>query len=201
VTAILFSGNSRIPPIPCSVAHPGVASVGYTCHMAVMHWAQMTLGASQTQANEIVAVFTRVHCPGCKGAGPHGSVSPTAYGSHFCRIAKEIPSGAELHGKVAVGDVLITDHPSMPMHSMVVDEKRGADHITIRGFNNWGTLGTGQHSQYDPVSRNITKHWKNAADGKFGQNGVPLYVVKYDDFMRASQLLRQEVARTASLRR
>lgn len=202
MTAIVFSRNSKIPPNPCRVTHPGGGPVGYTCHMAAMHWAQMTLGASQALANEIVSVFARLHCPGCKGVGPHGSVSPAAYGGHFCRVARPIPSLAQLHPLVDVGDVLITEHPSQPMHSMVVRQKQGPNHITIRGFNNYGTLGTGLRDQYDPESHNITqqKYWFNAGAGRFGLVGVPLYVVKHADFMRASVLLRQEAARTAVLR-
>ena len=122
---------------------------------------------------------------------------PGAYGKHFCRIARQIPNRDHLYSMVNVGDILFTGHFTSPVHTMVVRQKRGKDHITVRGFNNSGTLGTGQRDRYDPVSHNITKdkYWKAA--GKFGIIGEPLFVVKHDHFMAASRLLRDEVARTA----
>jgi hypothetical protein len=161
--------------------------------MAAMHWAQMALGSSQGDANRIVGAFARLHCPGCKGGGPHGSVQPSAYGQTFCQNAVRIRDRVSLHGSVEVGDVLITEHWSMPMHTMIVRQKRGIDHVTVRGFNNYGTLGTGTRDRYDPVSHNITKDkfW-SAVGGGFGRAGVPipLWVVKNAQFMQASRMLR-----------
>lgn len=202
MTAHRLSQLSKTPPNPWHADHAGMP-VGYTCHMAAMHWAQMALGASQQEANGIVTVFNRLYCPGCMGTGPHGSMSPTHYGRHFCRTARRIPNRNALAGMVAVGDILITGQYQWPMHTMVVRQKRRPDHITIRGFNNLGTLGTGERDRYDPTSHNITrdKYWANAATGSFGNGAAPLYVVKHADFMHASRLLRAEVARTAPLRR
>ncbi len=202
MSAQVLSRLSKTAPNPWHVDHGAGIRVGYTCHMAAMHWAQMALGSTQQHANEIVGVFTKLYCPGCKGTGPHGSVSPTDYGKHFCHTARLIPNRNQLHGMVNVGDILITGASQWPMHTMVVRQKRGPDHITVRGFNNLGTLGTGQRDRYDPVSHNITKdkYWRNPATGTFGNGAAPLYVVRHADFMAASRRLRDEVARTARLR-
>ncbi|PTV95409.1 hypothetical protein C8J27_10444 [Rhodobacter aestuarii] len=203
MTALAFSRLSKIAPDPWHVAHPGAGNIGYTCHMAAMHWAQMALGASQMRANEIVGVFTRLHCPGCKanGSGVHTSVSTTAYGHLFCRRAVLIPDRNSLHGMVEVGDVLIAGLAAWPMHTMVLRQKRGAGHITVRGFNNLGTLGTGERDRYDPVSHNITqdKYWKDPAAGLFGRSAAPLCVVRHADFMEASRMLRDEAMRTGAV--
>lgn len=202
MTALALSRMSKIAPDPWHADHGGGIRVGYTCHMAGMHWAQMVLGATQAQANEIVTVFNKLYCPGCKGTGPHGSVSPTDYGMHFCRTAQRVPNKAALAGMVNVGDILITGQHQWPMHTLVVRQVRGPDHVTVRGFNNFGTLGTGQRDRYDPVSHNITqdKFWSNAATGLFGHGAAPLFVVPHADYMGASQRLRIEFQRTARLR-
>jgi len=198
MTGTNFSRLSKIPPQPWQVDHGGGINVGYTCHMAAMHWAQMALGSSQTDANRIVGAFARLHCPGCKGRGPHGSVLPSAYGNTFCRNAVPISDRASLYKNVQVGDVLITGHHRMPMHTMIVRQKRGEGHITVRGFNNFGTLGTGIRDHYDPKSHNIAKdkYW-GARDGGFGRVGVPipLWVVPHNHFMQASRMLRHHVGK------
>jgi hypothetical protein len=163
--------------------------------MAAMHWAQMALGKTQQEANRIVGDFARANCPGCRGQGPHGSVGPAVYGAHFCTTARPVPNQQALYGMVAVGDVLITEHPSRPMHTMIVRRKTSPNDITIRGFNNFGTLGTGVRDQYDPVSHNIMqdKYWHNPAAGRFGLVGVPLYVVGSTAFLTQSRGLARLV--------
>ena len=195
MSGLELSRMSKVPPEPWKVDHgERGGQVGYTCHMAAMHWAQMVLGSDQQGANRIVGAFAKAHCPGCTGKGPHGSVSPSAYGKRFCSSAQQIPDLASLYDMVDVGDVLITDNPSWPAHTMILRQKRRRDHVTVRGFNNHGTLGTGTRDRYDPVSHNITqdKYWFNADQGKFGKVGVRLYVIRHDSFMAASRALRIE---------
>jgi hypothetical protein len=189
-----LSRTSKIPPDPWHVEHGGTFKPGYTCHMAALHWAQMMLGSNQRGANRIVGAFAKEHCPGCTGNGLHGSLSPSAYGKLFCQEAQLIPTADDLYDLVDVGDVLITGDPKWPAHTMILRQKRGRDHVTIRGFNNHGTLGTGIRDRYDPVSHNITqrKYWRDAAAGKFGSIGVPLFVISYDRFITASSLLRNK---------
>jgi hypothetical protein len=197
MTRLDLSRLSKVPPEPHSVIHIAgkhVFDVGYTCHMAAMHWAAMALGHSQKKANEIVSGFTKKSCRGCLGNGNHASVSPSEYGKAFCSTGTRIANKNALHDMVDVGDVLVTGHPSMPMHTMVLRQKRGEDHITVRGFNNFGTLGTGVRDHYDPVSHNIAqdKYWKNSDQSLFGQIGEPLYLVKHDSFIAAIRQVSQK---------
>jgi hypothetical protein len=194
MSGLELSRMSKIPPQPCTVDHgAGGGQVGYTCHMAAMHWAQMVLGSDQQRANRAVGDFAKSFCPGCKGNGPHGSVSPYEYGRHFCVTAQPVASRAALYNMAEVGDVLVTEHPSRPMHTMIVRQKRGNDHLTVRGFNNFGTLGTGVRDRYDPLSHNIAqdKYWVDPDRGLFGLGGVPLFLVKNVSFMTASRGLRR----------
>jgi hypothetical protein len=190
-----LSDMSKIPPQPNTVNHPGGAAVGYTCHMAAMHWAQMALGKPQQEANRVVGEFARANCPGCRGQGPHGSILPRVYGELFCSSARLVPNRQWLFGMVAVGDVLITEHPSMPMHTMVVRRRTGPNEVTIRGFNNTGTLNTGVRDQYDPVSHNIMKdkYWRDPNAGRFGVVGVPVYVISSTTFLSQSRGLARLV--------
>lgn len=193
MSALAFSRASKIAPIPDVVNHGDRMDVKYTCHMAVMHWMCMALGDTQAQANKIVSGFAKAHCPSCKsGAANHSSINAGEYGRALCAgPAQPIASAVDLTGAVSAGDVLVTGNPNYPMHSMVVRQNHGADHVTIRGFNNFGTLGTGQFLAYDPVSRNITKdkYWPGGP-GRFGNTGNPLYVVPYAHFARGMNILR-----------
>jgi hypothetical protein len=185
--ALELSRISKIPPDPWHVQH-GRMAVGYTCHMAVLHWALMALGRTQVDANAAIGDFVKRTCHGCRfGTGKHDSIDPDLYGQTFCFGAYQIPNANILSAMVDVGDILITERPNSPMHSMVLRQKRGPNHITVRGFNNYGTLGTGVASRYDDESHNITNHkyWRDPDKGRFGQYGVPLYVVKHNYFMSA----------------
>lgn len=187
-----LSRASKIPPSPWTVDHPNGDKRGYTCHMAVIHWALISVGYPQNRSNEILGAFARANCPGCKGAGPHGSLAPRAYGIMFCGPAQRIPSRDALFNMVEVGDVLITGNSIWPSHSMVLRQKRARDHITIRGFNNHGTLGTGIRDQYDPVSHNITqdKYWVNPQAGSFGHMApIDLNVIPHNIFIGQVQAL------------
>jgi hypothetical protein len=180
--------HAMTAPNPDKVIHRGVPHV-YTCHMAVMHWALMALGKTQEEANRVVGVFVVRGCPGCNNRGPHGSVDQAQYG-YFCRGAIRIRNRRELFNSAAVGDILITQSPSMPMHSMVITRKENEGNVEIRGFNNTGTLGTGTALSYDGESRNVAldEHWLQEEQGLFRQ-GAPLHVVKNADFMRSIRVL------------
>lgn len=188
-----LSRYSKTAPMPSTVQHEGGFVLGYTCHMAAIHWALMTLGKSQPEANRIVSELARAKCPGCTGNGQHTSLSSLEYGLLFCRTARRIPSRDALHDMVAVGDVLITEHPQRPAHSMIVRQNSRPEHITVRGFNNTGTLGTGVHLQYDDVSHNIAKakYWRDSECGAFGLNGVELHVVESEIFLSIARGLRR----------
>ncbi len=189
-----LSRHSKTPPAPATVTHGGF-ELPYTCHMAAIHWAMMTLGKSQQEANRIVGGLTRRGCPGCIGNGQHTSLSALEYGNLFCCTATLIPNRGALHGMVEVGDVLITAHPGRPTHSMIVRQNRRPDHITVRGFNNTGTLGTGAHLEYDDVSHNISKHkyWHNPGNGEFGLTGNALYVIRAEAFLSIARAVSRLV--------
>jgi hypothetical protein len=151
----------------------------------------MDQGCNQAQANQRVTALTKATCPGCTTGGPHTSIAAHRYGEIFCHTA-QVVSRIQLHAVLHPGDVLITGHPSLPNHSMVVRQVRGANHVTVRGYNNIGTLGTGTLLEYDNSSHNITqdKYW--AGPTMFGVNapGIPLYVVSYAQY---SQTIRNSM--------
>src|SRR5206468_2046756 len=133
-------------------------------------------------------------CIPCVNNNPdlrHGSISPQWYGTNFCGGAQRILNRAALYNAVAVGDVVIIPNPNFPTHTMVVVSKStnwfGYHYVYIRGFNNIGTLGTGQRDQYDNSDRDIdvSKYWHRAPDGNgqvLGQGaatGGKLYVIPY----------------------
>jgi hypothetical protein len=185
-----LSRMSKIAPNPDFAIHSTAGMVVYTCHMAALHWAFMALGRDHYIANLLVTAIAQADCRGCQGGGAnHSSISADTYGAAFCLNARQIPNRNALSGMVQPGDLLITNHPRQPMHSMIVRQNQGADHVTVKGFNNTGTLGTGMRLKYDPVSHNITKdkYWINAAAGKFGHTGDALWVVQSADFLRAAR--------------
>ncbi|MCO6382729.1 hypothetical protein [Oceanicola sp. 502str15] len=175
------------PPTPATVPHLGVEPVSYNCHMAVMHWAFMALGKSHGQANARVAQLAVNNCDACNGKGArHATLPNSLYGTMFCSAARRIPGRDQLFAMASAGDVLITGAPSYPSHSMVVRQSKSNDHVTIRGFNNFGTIGTGEVLQYDPVSHNITKE-KYWPGGSFGNHGSALWVISHAAYMVKAQ--------------
>ena len=205
MTAQLLSTLCMTAPDPCEVLHGEAGALGYTCHMAAMHWAFMAIGKTGTEANALVGEFSLSTCSRCtEGSGQHATLDPKAYGKALCKTAQRIPSRDQLADMVEAGDILITDGKPWPAHTMVVatavrlkptahrmfpikKSDKPTDCVMIRGLNNTGTLGTGVHGRYDPFSHDITedKFWRNPDSGKFGRAGVDLLVVKYNDFMTA----------------
>jgi len=190
MSALEFSRLSKVSPNPHTTNCGNGGDTSYTCHSAVLHWAYMDHGCSQIEANQRVTALTRATCPGCKTPGmPHSSIVAHRYGEMFCHTAVRVYRNS-LHTSCQPGDVLITGHPTLPNHSMVVRQVRGPNHVTIRGFNNIGTLGTGNLLQYDNSSHNITqdKYW--ASPGLFGANtpGIELYRIPYINY--SSQVAR-----------
>lgn len=76
-----------------------------------------------------------------------------------------------------VGTILLTPDPRAPMHTMLLDSQVGG-HTYIRGFNNFGTLGTGVANQDDPTPRDLhgatPQAWQHA--------GVPSYWKANNEF-------------------
>ncbi len=190
MSALDFSRLSKIPPNPHTTACGGAGNNSYTCHSAVLHWAYMDQGCTQIQANQRVTALTRALCPGCRAPGmPHSSIVASSYGKMFCHTGVRVNKDF-LHTSCQPGDVLITGDPAFPNHSMVVRQVRGPNHVTVRGFNNIGTLGTGNLLQYDDSSHNITKDKYWASPTMFGAHapGIPLYRISYVNY--SSQIVR-----------
>jgi len=177
--------------------------------MAVMHWAFLDLGDSHAQAAGRVNAIKSTVCQGCTaGHHVHGSIAPAWYRDHFCGGAVAIPNRAALYDAVDVGDVLVTPG-AMPMHSMVVVDKTigcfGHQYVYVRGFNNVGTLGTGQYLQYDNANRDIDRDsfWRAAPPQippvagleVFGHGGSPLFVVPYANYTANAVVIRNRCAR------
>jgi len=141
-----------------------VLHIDYTCHLATMHWAFMDLGDTDALANAKVAAVSRSQCHGCAGAGlgGHPGLPSVWYAARFCGGSTAIPNRAALHGAVSVGDVLVVRKNDV-VHSMVVVRKSliGPHRVYIRGFNNFGTLGTGPGNGYDNQDRDIdaARYW------------------------------------------
>ena len=182
-----LSNLSKTPPNPYHTAHISSAPTVYTCHAAALHWAFMDQGLTQPEANQKVTTLTQMYCPACNApnqGGPHSSIPASKYGPMFCSNAVKITRNSLTD--LEPGDILITGHHKAPNHSMIVRRNKRAGETTVRGFNNFGTLGTGRLLEYDPFSRNITqdKYWKkdDAGSDTFGVIPEALYRVTYQDY-------------------
>lgn len=202
MSAVTFANHTKTAPNPDSTSHPAFPSIRYTCHAAALHWAFMELGDNQATANARVEAINKATCIGCStGGNQHSGISHTWYGNHMIAPTApvQIPNKAALMGAVAIGDVLITNAPQYPTHSMVVVGKQNlfvAKFVYVRGFNNTGTLGTGPHLQYDNADRDIHKDslWHNLAGQiKFGTShstGSALYCVSYANYIAQATTIR-----------
>ena len=214
MTALTFADHAKHAPIPATTPHLNVVwQTDYTCHMAVMHWAFMDLGDLDAAASGRVNAINATVCLGCLGQhDQHGSIAPTWYGENFCTGAFGIPNREALFAAVDVGDVLITSDPGRPMHSMVVVETStgcfGHNYVYVRGFNNVGTLGTGERLRYDNANRDIDRacFWRAAppqvppvpGQEVFGNGGASLAVIPYATYMARATALRNRCAQAGN---
>lgn len=213
MTNLTFATHSKSAPVPGTTPHLGDGgTTPYTCHMAVMHWAFRDLGDTHAQAAGCVSAINESECLACTGNHAwHSSIPSAWYGANFCQGAIAIPNRAALFGAVDVGDVLIVP-AGMPMHSMVVVATTtgcfGHKYVYVRGFNNVGTLGTGQHLQYDNANRDIDRatFWRAAPPQLppvpdlevFGNGGSPLFVVPYAAYMAQALVIRNRCAQAGN---
>jgi hypothetical protein len=203
-----FAALARTAPNPSQTTHavarpaPQFLQVDYTCHMAAMHWAFMDLGDNGADANVKLKAINVAGCPGCGDppAPAHVSILHTWYGWRFCRGADRVATRAALYAAVDVGDVVIVGEPRAPAHTMVVVGKSSGPEgqcVYIRGFNNYGTLGTGAFGRYDAADRDINRDdfWHGAAGGPqvFGRAGStsgPLHVIPYEAYSLRAAIVR-----------
>ena len=137
----------------------------------------------------------------------HPSIGSQWYGNNMCGGTVAIANRAALYAAVAVGDVLILPSPNLPQHSLVVVSKSswfGHQFVYVRGFNNHGTLGTGQQNAYDDGDRDIdvARYWHNSpvaplvdavVNQHFGQAynaGGPLLRIPYATYSQSAATLR-----------
>ena len=222
-----FATYSKSCPNPRSVNHTdGGGSPSYICHMAVMHWAFMDLGDNEATANARIQAIIQAKCHSCAavaavaaggagGAGgvvvglPHGTINHEWYGANFCGHHGNtmIADRESLYAAANIGDVIITNHPNRPAHSMVVVGKNsslGQKHVDVRGFNNFGTLGTGTQNEYDNGDRNIyqSKYWHRfGSETRFGMgfaNGAWLWIVPYTNYLTRAAVVRNNCNNAAA---
>jgi hypothetical protein len=96
-------------------------------------------------------------------------------------------SRSTLAGLVEAGDLLFVGSPNLINHSLVAVENANGV-VSVRGFNNTATLGTGLPYQYDDEDREVLpgppragfEIW-HSGGSRFGLSpGSPLYRVKYE---------------------
>ena len=126
-----------------------------TCHMAAIYWAFRAAGKTEKESRSALKAITRSVCPGCLGTHyQHGSLQSAEYGQLFCTTA------VAMNATCMVGDVVIMPTAQMPMHSMVIVEKRvNPARVMIRGFNNHNTfldsVPQPPYMRYDSVTRDL----------------------------------------------
>jgi hypothetical protein len=177
--AMALNDTAMSAPI---ITGSGLTFHPYNCHMAVIHWALVTLGHGDQVAQAAVQKLTGKNCKDCYGLGKclqRSALDERVYAAIFCKKVTSIGSKPSAQD-VELGDVILVPDPKNPMHSMVVVEKSNDDRIGIRGFNNIGTfIGTdAPYARYDSVTR-----WLD--DRTIPEREV--YRVKQMDFLFAAQ--------------
>ena len=175
----------------------------YTCHMSALYWAFRDLGDSGPEAAARIEEIAKFNCNGCQTRPKpgvminHSSIPHPWYGQKLCFGALPVVDAQDLMNYAEVGDVILVGAPQRPMHSMVVvNAPAPGQPVSIRGFNNTNTLGTGTHLQYDNADRviappGVPNYWHLAESGKtvFGlsaSSGGPAYRLDYDTFVTAN---------------
>jgi hypothetical protein len=174
--------------------------------MAALYWAFQDLGdPAQTAAARIEAIAT-AKCNGCQTRPApgllvtHASIPHAWYGQQLCAGAVPVADAVALRAYADQGDVILVGAPQYPMHSMVVVNAPGPGQpVNIRGFNNFATLGTGVHLQYDNADRDISvaNYWHAGPPLHFGQahsTGGPPFRVQFDTFMNNATAVRGRFA-------
>jgi hypothetical protein len=151
---------------------------GYNCHGAAIYWAARANGLAQDRA---YALYSRIaeHYNGQLGNNnATASILSGGYGDTFCRVGVKLTTPALNPAEYSVGDVIFTEHPSHPMHSMiVVAVSVPLNKIEVRGYNNNATFSTDNplppRDAYDNHTRSLaTRVYQN----------VPLYRIPENTF-------------------
>jgi hypothetical protein len=201
-TAAGFATQSKTGPIDIIQMIDDMPH-GFTCHMAAMYWIFRDAGDTADVANERLKAILAATCEGCvHGHHVHLSLKHEWYSNNMCGGAVAIADRASMSTDVQVGDVLLVGDTHAPAHSMVVVGKRERPRKRryIRGFNNKGTLDTGQKDRYDNNDRDIDKDkfWHEQTAGvtvttRFGLSysaGGPLHRIPYATYLESANAVR-----------
>jgi hypothetical protein len=157
---------------------PGNGPRGYNCHGAAIYWASRVNGLAQDRAYALYSRIAEYYNGRLGNDNATASIVSGGYGDAFCRVGMKLTTPALNPVEYTVGDVIFTEHPSSPMHSMIVVAVSVAQNtIEVRGYNNNGTfvLDNPQppRDAYDNYTRNLaTRVYTN----------VPLYRIPGNTF-------------------
>jgi len=164
------------------------------CHAAVLYWMFRDFGDARNVALAKLRAISEKVCP-THAVPMHVSMPAQWFGRQLYVIYHQIAGRAQLATHVNVGDVLVTCHPSLPNHSMVVTTHRYTTfhrNTHVRGFNNQGTFGRGAPlNAYDRRERHCDTNamWHVNRFG-YAAPGNDLYRVDFDDYVACAQMLR-----------
>jgi hypothetical protein len=157
---------------------PGNGQRGYNCHGAAIYWAARANGLAQDRA---YALYNRIAEYYNVRLGNHNattSILSGGYGETFCGVGVKLTTPALNPAEYSVGDVIFTEHPSHPMHSMIVVAVSIAQNtIDVRGYNNNGTFLL---DNPQPPKDAYDNHTRNLATRVYPD--VPLYRIPGDTF-------------------
>lgn len=184
-----FALMSREP-----ISEADLAPHNTRCHAAVLYWMFRDFGDARNVALEKLRAISEATCPN-HAANMHVSIPAQWFGRQLYIIYHKIANRSQLETHVNVGDVLVTNHPSLPNHSMVVVKHRYTKYhrnTNIRGFNNHGTFGAkAPLNAYDRNERHcdIGRMWHG---NRFGHAapGNDLYRIKFLDYMQCASAIR-----------
>jgi len=172
MSAISFANKTLVCP-PSNIKN---------CHEAVLYWLLKDEG--KPQPNKLLdEIREQVNPAHLKKSSIFGE-----WFKHFYNVGTRLRSRVELRNSARVGDVLVVGPLRMPVHSMVVVSRRSQTvrgtqihETSIRGFNNYGTLGTGVRDHYDDSTWNIDddRYWNG---DRFGNSRDQLYRVGYTSY-------------------
>jgi hypothetical protein len=187
-TALTFAGRTRE-----RIWSADLDPHSTRCHAAVLYWMFRDFGDTRPDALaklRAISVATCAH----HAAGRHTPIPAQWFGRQLYVVYDQIAQRTDLQNNVDVGDVLVTGHPSLPNHSMVVVTHRYTawhSNTNIRGFNNRGTFGAGPWNEYDPAERHcdVAGMWHGGGFG-YAAPGNNLYRVRFDDYVQCARILR-----------
>ena len=152
---------------------PGNGQREYNCHGAAVYWAARDNGLAQDRAYALYDRISEYYNGKLNSNNPTTSIMSGMYGPTFCSTGSRLTTPVLAAAQYTVGDLIFTEHPSHPMHSMiVVAVSLHTNTVEVRGYNNKGTF----LEVHPPALRNeYDDNTRNLADRSYPT--VPLYRV------------------------